>query len=257
MGSATGARIAQWASGIRAAGSVFQGRGPLAEVDDSREQVLAAATRRLSSESFGVLTQGLNPSRFDSWKPGLRRKAYRYFPSTSELVREVLHNAVGPARGQVTDELVKVMKEAAQDPPPIVEALSVVPPTFMDRVRLDEVFGLQLLAWVAARQDADLRGALGDFYESLAEELSEGFAEILQAYGLELRPPFTWQSFTSVWISLVEGTTLRTAVEGDRYDPELASAATMALIVGMTRSSGADDRDVVGLLQQHCAGPTN
>lgn len=251
------AQISGWAARIRESRSSFPGRGPLAEVDDPRGQVVAAATKRLLGEPLGVLTQGLNPTRFDSWKPGLRRKAYRYFPSTSELVREVLHNAVGPARGHVTNELVKVMKEAAQDPPPIVEALSVVPPTFVDRVRVDEVFGLQLLAWVAARQDADLRDALGDFYESLAEELSEGFAEILQAYGLELRPPFTWQSFTSVWISLVEGTTLRTAVEGDRYDPELASVATMALIVGMTRSSGVDDRDVVGLLQQHCAGPIN
>lgn len=247
-------QISGWAARIRASQSSFPGRRPLAEVDDPRGQVVAAATKRLLGEPLGVLTQGLNPTRFDSWKPGLRRKAYRYFPSTTELVREVLDQAVGSERGNATDELVGIMQLAAEDPPPILETLALVPPAYVDRVRTNDVFALQLQAWLVARDDKAMAAAMSDLHESLVARTSEGFSAILTAWGLELRPPFDWRSFSNVWISLVEGTALRAGVEGEQYDPQLVSSVTMALLVGMTRSIGGDDRDIAGLLEDHCAG---
>lgn len=252
MGTAAIGRIAGWASAIRVARSGFPGFQSPAEISDSRAQVLAAATLRVLAEPFEVLTQGLNPSRFDQWKPGLRRKTYRYFPSTSDLLREVLGQAVGPDRGRATDELVRAMKEGAQDPPPMLQTLAMVAPAYVDRVGSDDLFALQLHAWLVARADPKMQSAMSELHDSLVARTSEGFAAILHAWGLELRPPFTWRSFCNVWISLVEGSALRAGVEGERYEPALASAVTMVLIVGMTRSIDEDERDLVGLLHDHC-----
>lgn len=246
-------RVRRWAEAIRGAQSRFP---PLVaapkDQSTSRAQVVAAAAQRLLDEPFSVLSQGLNPSRFDSWMPGLRRKSYRYFPSTVELVREVLNEAVTPGRSDATDELVSGMAAIAGDPPCAVEMASTIPQAYVNRVVEDNVFPLQMYAWLASRQDDDLAARLRSLLDSLNDRAVVGVQPLFQAWGLEPRPPLDWDSFTSIWITVVEGTALRAAIEGDDYDPDLVSWVTMALVLGMTRLAGEDHRDLPTALDDHC-----
>lgn len=246
--------VAEWVGRIRDSASRFPSKLPLpAEVERSRDQVLAAAAQRLAQEPLGVLSQGLNPSRFDSWSPGLRRKAYRHFPSTVEMVRELLHQALEPERSAATDELVAALAaEAATNPDPVALA-SKLPPAYIDRVCADNVFPLQLYGWLVARHDEETAERMRFLLSSLNERAVVGLRPLFQSLGLEPRPPLDWEGFTSVWMTVVEGTALRASVEGDDYDPELISWLTMALTIGMTRPIGTDDRDLPAVLSEHCS----
>lgn len=203
-----------------------------------REQVLAAARVRIVREPLGVLSQGLNPSRFDSWMPGLRRKAYRYFPSTSELVQEVLLTATDPERSEATDQLVGAMGCAAANAVCPLEAVRALPTAYVERICSDDIFRLELTGWLVMHDHCDVRSQLNALHDSLVERSAAGLEILLTSYGLELRAPVTWTELATMLLALVRGTALSAEVKGDDYDPEVIIHALMGMMVGLTQPIG-------------------
>lgn len=245
---------ARWFDRITAAASQFPipALAP-AEFRASRAQVLAAATVRLGREPLGVLAQGLNPSRFDSWMPGLRRKAYRYFPSTTDLVREVLMLAVNPERSEATDQLVGAMAAAADEAVCPLEAVRALPTAYIDRIRKDDIFRLELTAWIVMPEYSPLREQLNSLHESLVERSAAGLQILLESYDLELRDPLTWTELATMLLSVVRGTALSAEVKGDEYDPDVIVHTLMAIVIGATRPASSDNDDLQTTFQRQFA----
>lgn len=225
-----------------------------AELTTSRDQVLAAATARLVNEPLGVLAQGLNPSRFDSWMPGLRRKAYRYFPSTTELLHEVLADAVKPDRSEATDRLVHAMSEAADlatSPTEIVERLTVA---YLHRLLDDSTFRLEMIAWVVMRDAPTLRDDLNDLHESLVERAAGGLKILVESFGLDLRAPVTWRDLATMLLGVIQGALIQADVAGDDFDPSIVVKTVTALIIGVTCSPGEQGSDLDAAFLAHTTG---
>lgn len=205
-----------------------------AEVETSREQVISAATLRMVNEPLGLLSQGLNPSRFDSWLPGLRRKAYRYFPSTTDLIHEVLADAVDPERSEATDQLVHAMTEAAGSLASPLEVVTKLSEAYVDRLLSDTCFRLEMTAWLVMPDSPTLQDDLRHLHESLVGRGAEGLEAVLVTYGLQIRPPLTWRDLATMVMATVQGTVIRAEVRGEDYDPSILANAVKGLIIGLT-----------------------
>jgi len=235
--------LPDYAEGIATAESQFPMPTPTpAAIAESRGQVVTAATARMVNEPLGVLSAGLNPSRFDSWMPGLRRKAYRYFPSTTDLVHEVLAEAVDPERSEATDQLIHAMTEAAESLAEPLEVARVLPTAYVDRLRGDHAFRLEITAWLVMQDSPSLRDDLDHLHQSLIDRGAEGLQAVLQSYGLDVRSPLTWNDFATMLLAMVQGTVLRSEVAGDDYDPEVLVHAVMGLVMGLTHRPDTDAR---------------
>lgn len=241
--------------GILAAESQFPSPTPSpAEIERSRDQVIAAATARMVNEPLGLLAQGLNPSRFDSWMPGLRRKAYRYFPSTTDLIHEVLADAVDPERSEATDQLIHAMSEAAASLASPLEVVRRLTTAYVDRLLSDPAFRLEITAWLVMKDSPSLRDDLHSLHESLIDRGAEGLQAVLESYGLAMRPPLTWRDFATMLLASVQGTVIRAEVDGDDYDPDVLVQTVMGLVMGLTYRPESDDATMDDAYLDHVTG---
>lgn len=249
----TGAKRPVWLARISSARSKFPGEAILpSEHGAARAQVLAAATRRLAREPLGVFAQGLNPSRFDTWMPGLRRKAYRLFPSSTELVKEVLMSAVNPDRAEHTDELVKTMVSIADEAVGPLEAAHGLPTAYIDRILNDDVFRLELTAWLTMPDHPPLRSELRALHASLIDRGAAGLEALVGSYGLEPLAPLTWPKIAAMLLAVVQGTVLSAEIHGDDYDSQVIVNTVMAIIVSTTRPIGMRGTDLASAFVAHC-----
>jgi len=221
------------------------------ELRSSRAQVLAAATRRLGREPLAVFAQGLNPSRFDSWMPGLRRKAYRFFPASTELVKEVLLLAVNPDRAQATDELVEALSTAASEADGPAEAARALSAAYIDRILGDDVFRLELTAWLTMHDYVPLRHQLKVLHASLVDRGAVGLQAVLASYGLETLPPLTNHDVAAMFLPIVQGTVLSAEVQAADYEPEVVVRTVMAILLATTRPIGVDTPDLETAFRDH------
>lgn len=235
--------LADYAEEIRAAESQFPVPTTVpAEVEASRGQVVAAATARMVNEPMGVLTQGLNPSRFDSWMPGLRRKAYRYFPSTTDLIHQVLADAVDPSPSKATDQLMRALEEAAESLAAPLEVVKTLSSAYVDQLISDAAFRLQVTAWLVMADSPSLQEDLEALHAALIDHAAEALAAVIGSYGLAMRPPLDWHDLGRMILASVQGTVLQAEILEDDYDPSVLANAVMGLVMGLTyRPETGDD----------------
>lgn len=235
----------KWTDRISSSRSNFPNPSdPIDRTDSSRVQVMAAATRRLCDEPLSVLSQGLNPTRFDNWLPGLRRKAYRVFPASTELVKEVLMLATGPGRGETTEDLTTVMATLAADADGPIEAVHGLCGAYMERIRADKVFQLELSAWTAMDDHPPLRAQMNELRDALINRGAEGLEAVLTGYGLKLRSPLTYQDLATVFLRVIQGTQLAAGVRDDEYDPDILAHTVMCILIGATERTDDESEDL-------------
>ena len=79
----------------------------------------------------------------------------------------------------------------------------------------------------------------------MSHRWAELFAEWFSAYGLEPRPPFTYESMAVVLMALVQGMNVRRTVDPDSVEGELApgwdlfAAAALAFVCSTSRPVAA------------------
>jgi len=192
-----------YAEGILEAGTHFPvpPRSP-ADVDMARDQVVAAATSRMLNEPLGLLAQGLNPSRFDDWMPGLNEAA--------SLLAEPL-------------EVVRQLSEA-----------------YVERRLIDSCFRLEMTAWLVMDDSPTLRADLHQLNDSLIDRGAAGAEALLVTYGLQMRPPMTWRDLATMVKAAVQGAMIRADVEGDEYDPTVLANTIKGLVMGLTYRADAE-----------------
>lgn len=181
---------------------------------DEVDELISLAVRRLVTESFEVLSKGLNPSRFESWSKGARSRVARQFGSSSDLVLEVLHRATMPIRGVVFERLADA-GEVIAGGEPASETLRSFGRAFYENLACDDCFRVRMLAWAASSNRASVREDLSGLYLSIEEQVANGLEAILSASGRQVRDGLSVQEFAGMLIAMIEGSVIQGHVRSD------------------------------------------
>jgi AcrR family transcriptional regulator len=98
-----------------------------------------------------------------------------------------------------------------------------------------------------AHGDQDINDRLGNQANGISARWAQLFSRYFPAYGLEPRPPFTFESMAVVLMAMVEGMHLRRTITPDVVTGDLApgwdlfASAALAFVVGATRPVEAED----------------
>ena len=98
-----------------------------------------------------------------------------------------------------------------------------------------------------AHGDRDINDRLGAQANGISERWAELFSTYFPAYGLEPRPPFTFESMAVTLMAMVEGMHLRRTITPDVVTGDLApgwdlfASSALAFVVGATRPIEPED----------------
>ncbi len=209
--------------------------------DRARVQVRKAVVYALVHRPFSTLARGLAPSE---WRiKGFRAKFYRQYDAKSEAVDDILRSSISPNRSQLTDALTAQMAELGrartgdEPAPKLSEVITGLGEAYFSQCEGDDVLSLQMLAWVAAREQSSLREDFVTLYDSLDNRSVAGLSQLLEAWGRTPIDPFTWSDVATTFTALTEGLLIRRAVDEHGVDMKLFGQVAVAVVAGMTRHS--------------------
>lgn len=217
--------------------------------DPAREQVRKAVLFQLAKRPFSTLSKGISPA---DWRiVGFRARFYRQFAAKSDAVEEILRDCVRPDRSELTTALTSEMERLAGEPSDSSPgcalkgalpstAISSLGEAYFSQSVGDDVLGLQMLAWVAARERPDFRSDLCELYESLEQRSEQGLSVLLESWGRTPVDPFSWADIAATFTALTEGLLLRQAVSPDRVDAKLFGQIAIGIVGGMTQASSEE-----------------
>lgn len=114
---------------------------------------------------------------------------------------------------------------------------------------------LRLLMATWAADDPDANPKIADQYRTVASRWAAVYEMVFEAYGLEIRPPFTFATMAAVVIAMGEGLAVRASLDPgsvpddlvqdpDGEDPQqwgLLGCAFLALLPALSRPKGSGD----------------
>jgi AcrR family transcriptional regulator len=140
---------------------------------------------------------------------------------------------------------------AVQDAGDAVGTAVAEDPAFEELVRTAAVISFEGLAATAERErltwalmayeDAEIDQRLGAQSREVSHRWAALFAEHFPSYGLEPRPPFTYDSLAVVLMAMVQGLHMRRTIDPDTVDGELEpgwdlfASAALAFILSASR----------------------
>lgn len=119
--------------------------------------------------------------------------------------------------------------------------------------RLSESPELRMLMAMWAPGDAEVTPRIAEQYQAVGERWAGFYEEALAAYGLEIRPPFTYETMAALITALGEGLVVRSSIDAaavptdleqatDAGEPvawTLLGAAVLALLPALSRPRGS------------------
>jgi AcrR family transcriptional regulator len=175
---------------------------------------------------------------------------YHYWESQDDYRDDLIELLLSPEQFPAVHRATEVVADAIVDEPSFEELVRVVAgisyeglAVTADRERLT----LALIAY----GDPQIDERLGAQADEVGRRWTELFATYFPAYGLEPRPPFTYESIAVVLMAMVEGMHLRRTVGPGAVTGEMASgwdlfaSAALAFILVASRPIDAD-RDPAG-----------
>lgn len=210
--------------------------------DKAREQVRKAVLYSLIRRPFTTLAKGLDPSAWNL--DGFRSRFYREFDAKSDAVDQILRDGLRPERSELTNALTAQMAVFAsavgEGTATESEAVTALGEAYFSQSVNDDVFALQMLAWVAAREQESLKQDFVSLYHSLDQRTVEGISTMLEAWGRTPIEPFSWSDIATTFTALTEGLSIRHSVDPTKAPIELFSCVAVAIVASMTRHESED-----------------
>lgn len=206
--------------------------GPPESIDD---QLLREVFRQMIEAPFTLISKGFNTAELDRVEVGLRGKAFRRYGGEQGLTMRAMMEALRPDRSELTDTVLEASGLALLDPAADPETILLqLGQAYFEAVCDDPCLTLQTFAWLASREQPELRRAFAELYGSLGHRVGEGVGFLLAAWGREPIDNCTQTDIASALTGLFEGLAIRTAVDPDAVSSELAAQAAVALLQGLT-----------------------
>jgi AcrR family transcriptional regulator len=186
---------------------------------------------------------------------------YHYWESQDDYRDDLLDLLLSPEEYPAVRRTAEAVAQAAADGRPLEHLVSLAAGFSFDA--LSDLPGPERLALaLVAYADDEIDQRLGAQSRELSARWAELFVAWFPAYGLEPRPPFTYDHLAVVLMGLVQGMNVRRVVDPEAVDVELApqwplvAAAALAFLLGATRpvDGGADvaegERDLWALAER-------
>jgi AcrR family transcriptional regulator len=138
---------------------------------------------------------------------------YHYWESQDDYRAELLGLLLSPVPYSLRTSVDAQVREAAAGGMSLHELVKAVCADNTNQFFGNSDFRLQVALWL--RADPDVRERLAAQYTAVAEEWVEFYRTVFDAYGLRLRPPFTYDALATLLTALLEGLILRVEVDAD------------------------------------------
>jgi AcrR family transcriptional regulator len=171
---------------------------------------------------------------------------YHYWESQDDYRDDLLDLLLSPDQFPSVDRAGTAVAEQLAEGTSFVELARVVAGISYQGLALTPERERLTLALIAYADD-DIDERLGRQADEVGARWAELFATHFPAFGLEPRPPFTFDTIAVALMAMVEGMHLRRTVSPASVAGELApgwdlfAAAALAFILGATRPVDADD----------------
>jgi len=165
---------------------------------------------------------------------------YHYWDSQDDYRDDLLELLLSPEQLPAVHHAGIAVSEAAEADPPfeeLVRAAAMISYEGLATPPERERLTLALMAY----GDREIDERLGTQSREVSHRWAELFATWFPEYGLEPRPPFTYESTAVVLMALVQGMNIRRTVDPDSVDGEVApgwdlfAAAALAFIISASR----------------------
>lgn len=133
--------------------------------------------------------------------------------------RELMSYILDPARMPSTAEAAQAITAGLRSGHPADDLLRQAAEANFAGVRADPYVPLWLALWTKHQGDEHITGLLRENYHAVTAQVIPLFAGLLEASGRAMRPPFTVETMAVTATALVQGLSLRAAV-----DPEAVPA---------------------------------
>ena len=170
---------------------------------------------------------------------------YHYWENQDDYRDDLLDLLLSPEEYPSVRQAGEAVAEAvAQDPP--FEELVRVAATISFANLVDDPTERLTLA-LLGHDDAEILDRLGAQSAEVGSRWAELFGVHFPTYGLEPRPPFTYDSIAAVLMGMVQGLNIRRLVDAPAVGGELApdwnlfASSALAFLLGATRPVSGDD----------------
>lgn len=208
---------------------------------DSRRRLLEAGMELLAESSRGDLSRVLRTGAVAE-KAGLHRQTfYLHWRSQAEFVDDFIEYVTDPAVSSSSERLAKLAEEKpTPGDDPSAEVRDRVSETFQQWVD-DPVHVARMVLWALHAKDERVATRLRDLYRTNDANTAEGYKEIGDLWGIEPRPPFTYESIALLFNALRDGLLLHLTVDASGMVPSYVEDVQLALSWAVTRRIGDPD----------------
>lgn len=217
---------------------------PAGRAGESRRRLLEAGMALLAESSRGDLSRVLTTGAVAE-RAGLHRQTfYLYWGSQAEYLDEFVDFVTDPSVGSQSDRLARL---ADHLPGPGDDAASEV------RERAAETFAhwtddpvhvSRMVLWALHAADGHVAERLRALYRTNDEHTAEGYKRIGDQWGIEPRPPFTYESIALLFNALRDGLLLHLTIDPTAVPPSFVEDVNLALSWAVTRRAGDPDDDL-------------
>ena len=176
---------------------------------------------------------------------------YHYWESQDDYRDDLLDLLLSPSQFPNVDRAAEAVGEQLAERPTFEELTRVVAGISYEGLAVTperERLTLALLAY----DDPDIDARLGAQADAVGARWAALFEQHFPAYGLEPRPPFTYETIAVALMAMVEGMHLRRTVSPEAVTRQLApdwdlfASAALAFVLGASRPVSADDDSAGG-----------
>lgn len=198
----------------------------------TRADLLEAGFQLLQEQPVGTILTQVKATEIARRAGRTIGAFYHHWPDQQAYQRDLIEHVLSPDRllsTAVAEESVRSNLAAGL---PMEEIIRRGARANFETVRDDPTVPLFMALWSKQATDDHIRKQLRQHYQQVTDQLVPVYAAFFDAQGWEPRPPFTLETFASTLTALVEGLTVRAAVDPDAvpFDlPPVQAAARMPL----------------------------
>lgn len=208
---------------------------------DSRRRLLEAGMELLAESSRGDLSRVLTTSAVAE-RAGLHRQTfYLHWGSQAEFVDDFIDHVMDPEVSSKSERLARLaerMPEPEDDPSAEVRDRNTE--TFAHWTD-DPVHVARMVLWALHAKDERVAEKLRALYRTDDENTAAAYKAIGDQWGIEPRPPFTYESVGLLFNALRDGLLLHLSIDASSVPSSFIGDVTLALSWAVTRRMGDQD----------------
>ena len=221
-------------------------RDEIDAIADPRERLSMAGARALVDHAFEILTAGVSPDLVTSVAGRTRRVFYDHFPDKESFLRAVFADVYDPelhhlVTGASPDDISALLQLTQGD---LFDAMQRLAALAFGGVLDSDADRMQIIGWAMAQSDPEINALLTDYYREVDASSVRVIGELMRAWGLEFRPPWTAERLACVLHAIGEGLYMRAAVDPELADLNLFELCCLSLMPLASAPAGHSGGDV-------------